>query len=54
MYLEDVLKEFIFDCKMRKLSERTITIYRNNNLSLFRYITTEFNIAEVEEVNHKV
>lgn len=54
MYFEEVLKEFLFECKMRKLSERTITSYRNNNSSLFRYITTEFNIAEVEEVNHKV
>lgn len=39
MYLEKVLKEFLFDCKMRKISERTITNYRNNNSSLFRIAT---------------
>ena len=27
MLLEDVLKEFIFDCRIRKLSERTIKEY---------------------------
>lgn len=32
---EEVLKEFIFDCQMRKLSERTIKGYRNSNKRLF-------------------
>ena len=30
MFNNDVLKEFVFECKLRKLSERTIKSYRNN------------------------
>lgn len=48
----DVLKEFIFDCKMRKLSDRTVKSYRNNNLALFKFIKDEYDITELEEVNH--
>ena len=33
MFLEDVLKEFLFDCRLRKLSERTLKGYRKNNLA---------------------
>lgn len=50
MLLQDVLKEFIFDCRMRKLSERTIKGYKNNNLALFRYLENEFELTELEEV----
>ncbi len=32
MLNEDVLKEYIFDCEMRKLSKRTIQTYRNVNV----------------------
>jgi len=51
MINEDVLKEFIFDCRIRKLSERTIKSYRNNNLALFRFIEQEYGVTEVEEIN---
>ena len=33
MQLTDVLEEFIFDCKLRRMSERTIKGYKNNNLT---------------------
>lgn len=49
---QDALKEFIFDCKLRKLSERTIISYRNNNLALFRFIESEYDVFELEETNH--
>lgn len=52
--LQEVLKEFLFDCKLRKLSERTTKSYKNNNLSFFRYIETEYELTEVCEVSHKV
>lgn len=52
MLNQDVLKEFIFNCKMRKLSERTIKSYRNNNLELFRFIEEEYDVVELEETNH--
>jgi hypothetical protein len=34
---------------MRKLSERTVKSYNNNNLALFRFISTEYGIEELEE-----
>ncbi len=49
---EDALKEFIFDCKMRKLSDRTVKSYRNNNLRLFKFIESEYGIVELEETTH--
>lgn len=52
MLNQDVLNEFIFDCKMWKLSERTIKSYRNNNLALFRFIEEEYEVVESEETNH--
>lgn len=50
MLLQDVLKEFIFDCKLRKLSERTIKGYKNNLLRFFKFIASEYNITELEEL----
>jgi integrase/recombinase XerD len=52
MYNTEILQEFIFDCRMRKLSERTVKGYNNNNLALFRFISTEYGIEELEETNH--
>ncbi|WP_238483792.1 phage integrase SAM-like domain-containing protein [Anaerosporobacter faecicola] len=54
MLLEDVLKEFIFDCKLRKLSDRTIKSYQNNNRAVIRFIKNEYDIVEIEEVNQAV
>lgn len=54
MLNEDALKEFIFECKIRKLSDRTIKSYRNANLRMFRYVGNEFEIKELEEMNHLV
>lgn len=53
MLNEDVLKEFLFDCRMKKYSERTIKGYKNNNLGLFRYLKNEFEIVELEETHHQ-
>ncbi len=36
MLLEDVLKEFVFDCKLRKISERTIKSYQNNKRAVIK------------------
>lgn len=52
MLNEDVIKEFIFDCKMRKLSDRTIKSYKNNNIAMFCFIKQEYGIVELEETNH--
>jgi len=38
MLLEDLLKEFVFDCEIRKLSKRTIKSYINNNQRFLNFI----------------
>ncbi len=53
MLIEDALKEFIFDCRLRKLSNRTIQSYQNNNLRMIKFIGDQFHIKELEEVHHK-
>lgn len=50
---EDVLKEFIFDCQLRKLSDRTIKGYRNNNRRLFRFLETEYEVTELEDTYYQ-
>lgn len=52
MLLQDVLKEFVFDCEIRKMSSRTIKSYRNNNQRFFNYTQGEFQVTELEEVTH--
>jgi len=54
LLLEDVLQEFIFDCRLRKISERTIKEYNGNNLRFFKYIDTKFQITELEQVTHVI
>ncbi len=49
MLNQDVLKEFLFDCQMRKLSERTIKGYKNNNLKILHFISSEYGINELEK-----
>lgn len=53
MFYEDVMKEIIFDCKMRNLSSRTIRSYRQNSNTLFHYLKTEYDINDIEDVIHK-
>ena len=52
MFLQDVIKEFIFEIKLRNYSERTIKGYKNNILKFARYIKNEFEIVEIEEISH--
>lgn len=52
MLLKDVLKEFLFDCEIRKMSSRTIKSYKNNNQRFFNFIEGEFDVTELEEVSH--
>ena len=50
MLLQDILKEFVFDCESRKLSKRTIKGYRNNNALFFIFTEKEYGIAELEKI----
>lgn len=52
MYSKDIVKEFIYECELRKLSKRTIKGYRNNNLQFMNYVESQNNITELEEINH--
>lgn len=50
MLLEDALKESLYDCQLRKLSERTNKSLRNNNNRLFQFLGCTNAIFELEEV----
>ncbi|MFR1788822.1 MAG: tyrosine-type recombinase/integrase [Clostridium sp.] len=52
LFLQDVIKEFIFEIKLRNYSERTIKGYKNNILKFARYMKNEFEIVEIEEISH--
>lgn len=49
----DILKEFVFDCEIRKISKRTLKSYRNTNQRFLNYLESEFNILELESLNHQ-
>ena len=51
MLLEDGLKEYLFDCRLRKLIEKTIKSYRSHCLRLFRYLEDEVGINKIELFN---
>jgi integrase/recombinase XerD len=48
--LNDVLKEFLFECEIKKYSKRTIKSYKNNNALFFTFISNEFQITELEDI----
>lgn len=53
MQLDDILNEFIFECQLRKFSERTIKGLNNNNRRMFRYLKNEFGITKLEKVKRQ-
>ena len=50
MTMEDDIAEFGFDCKVRKLSARTIANYQKQMKYLQRYLKDEFEVTTVEDV----
>lgn len=50
MLLENVLKEYLYDCQLRKLSPRTIKGVRNNSKRLFLYLANTCGIFDLEDV----
>ena len=50
MLLEEALQEYVFDCQLRKLSERTIKSVKNNNKRLFCYLGNNYGLFELEKV----
>lgn len=52
MLTKDILKEFVFECEIKKFSKRTIKGYRNNNALFFTFCEKELGITNVEEISH--
>jgi integrase/recombinase XerD len=50
MLIMDCIDEFRVDCELRRLSQRTIKGYINNNLQFAEYLENEFEIDSIEEV----
>ena len=50
MMMEDAIGEFGFDCKVRKLSEKTVSNYQKQLRYIQKYLRDEFQISDVEEV----
>lgn len=50
MHFNDGIAEFGFECKARKLSDKSISNYRKQLLYLLRYLEAEFQVNQVEEV----
>ncbi|EJT6558574.1 phage integrase N-terminal SAM-like domain-containing protein [Clostridium perfringens] len=52
MLVDDVVKEFIFELQVQNYTPRTIKEYKNNILKFIEYCKQEFEIVELEEMNH--
>ena len=50
MTLNDAIKEFSFDCKIRHLSLKTIDNYSKQLRYLERFLRSDFSIKTIEEV----
>lgn len=50
MRFSDAITEFGFDCRVRKLSDKTISNYQKQLRYLQRYLEVEYHLCEVEAV----
>lgn len=50
LHFEDAIREFGFDCRARKLSDRTIGNYQRQLRYLQRYLDAEYRLQQVEAV----
>ena len=50
MHFSDAITEYCFDCKVRKLSPKSISNYQKQLKYLQRYMEQEFQIKNVEDV----
>lgn len=50
MLMDDALKEFLFECQVRKYTWKTIKGYRNGLEFLINYLKQEQKITEIEEI----
>lgn len=52
MLINDVIKEFVFEIRLRNYSERTIKGYKNNLFRFAKYVEGEFELVELEDISH--
>lgn len=52
MYLNDIIKEFIYEIRLKGYTDRTIKSYKNNLLKFSKYVDSEFKLKELEEISH--
>jgi integrase/recombinase XerD len=52
MLLNDVLKEFLFEIKIRNYTPKTQKGYKNNNALFHTWLKNEYSIIGLEEVTH--
>ncbi|MBU3143957.1 hypothetical protein [Clostridium sp. CF012] len=52
MQLNDVLKEFLFEIKIRNYSPKIQKGYKNNNALFHTWVDHEYKILELEDVTH--
>lgn len=52
MLINDVYREYMYEIKTKNYSERTIKGYKNNLNKFFNYCKLEYEIVEIEEINH--
>ena len=50
MSITEAIQEFGFDCKIRKLSPKTIANYQKQIKYLQRFLLSEFKVENVEDV----
>ena len=50
MNMTEAIQEFGFDCKIRKLSPKTISNYQKQLKYLQRYLESEFGLSEVDAI----
>ncbi|CUP63112.1 hypothetical protein [Clostridium baratii] len=50
--LEDLLKEFKYDMKIRNLTPRTIKTSYNSTVKFLKYYENKLKIIELEEIIH--
>lgn len=53
MLYKDAIKEFVFECHCKNISERTIRSYSQNVKGVFFYLEKEYDINKVEEITHQ-
>ncbi|MCI5751835.1 MAG: site-specific integrase [Oscillospiraceae bacterium] len=50
MLISELIDEYIFDCEIKKFTDKTLKGYRNNLLYLEKYLKDSHNITDIKDV----